>query len=108
MDKENILNNSGINPKNCMNKSKTELKKLADSLNIPYNVKTTKEQLCSIIFGEKFECPKKGSREDVNKLQPSGNPSEDINILDILLTKIYSEFVIEQFKDLIIIRELSV
>lgn len=59
MDKENIINNSGIDSKNCMNKSKNQLKELADSLNITYTVKSTKQQLCSLIFGDKFSCPKK-------------------------------------------------
>ena len=99
MNKENIINNSGINSKNCMNKSKTELKELADSLNIIYNVKTTKEQLCSSIFGDKFSTPKRGTREDVNKLQPSGIPSDDIHILDALYNRC-SFFTLDRLKEI--------
>ena len=68
MDKETIIKNSSITPKNCMNKSKTELIELANSLNITYTLKATKEQLCSLIFGDTFSCPKRGSNDDVNKL----------------------------------------
>ena len=54
-----LIDETGINHKNCMNKSKTELKQLADSLKISYTAKSTKEQLCSLIFGDEFSCPKK-------------------------------------------------
>ena len=87
MDKDLLIETSGITAKNCMSKSKTQLQELAKSLNISYTLKSTKEQLCSLIFGNKFSCPKKGSNDDVNKLEPSGNPSEDIHILDALYNR---------------------
>ena len=99
MDKELIIKDSGINPKNCMSKSKTQLQDLAKSLDITYTSKNTKEQLCFLIFENKFSCPKKGSNDDVNNLEPSGIPSEDIHILDALYNRC-NFFTLDRLKEL--------
>ena len=100
-DRENIIRKSGITSQNCMNRTKNDLKTLASSLNLKFNSNTTKEQLCSSIFGNNFSCPSKSSmpKEDVNNFKSKGDPSEDKHILDALHSSC-SSFKINTLKDL--------